>query len=97
LILPDLETKRNLALLFVHPLIRQAPEEDFVGSIVGINGCADAARDGKGIAVDTNRLAECAKDASCAAFDNHIYRLVAGQVGGDDDELVAAKTGESVR
>jgi len=91
MLLADLEAERYLALLFVHALVGQPAKEHFVGGVVGIDGYANASDDGKGVAIDGDRLAEGACDAGGAAIGDGLYRLVAGQVSCNDDELVATE------
>ena len=46
---------------------------------------------------DIGRLAECVSDAGDAALDEALDGLVRGDVIGDDDELISAEPGESIR
>jgi hypothetical protein len=96
-LLSDLEVEGDLALLLVHALVGQPPEEHLVGGVIRIDGDADASGDGEGVAVDADRFAEGTNDAGCAGLGDGLYRLIARQVRGDDDELVTAEAGEGVR
>jgi hypothetical protein len=96
-LLSDLEVEGDLTLLLVHALIGQPPEDHLVGGVIRIDGYADASGDGEGAAVDADRFAEGANDAGCAGLGDGLYRLIARQVRGDDDELVTAEAGEGVR
>src|SRR5438874_7245371 len=92
----DLEAEGNLALLLIHTLIGQPPEEYPVGGVVGVNGDADASRNVESIAIDADSLSQGVGDTSGADPGDQVGRLVAGQVGGDDDELIATEAGERV-
>src|SRR5260370_32316425 len=91
--LRDLVAEGNLALLLVHALIGQPAKEHSVGGVVGVDGYADASGNVEGIAVDADRLAKGVGDTGGADPGDEVRRLVAGQIGGDDDELVAAEAG----
>src|SRR5437879_4976162 len=92
----DLEAEGNLALLLIHTLIGQPPEEYPVGGVVGVNGDADASRNVESIAIDADSLSQGEGDTSGADPGDQVGRLVAGQVGGDDDELIATEPGQGV-
>src|ERR1700730_11726667 len=94
--LADLEAEGNLALLLIHALIGQPAKEHLVGGVVGVNGYADASGYVESVAVDADRLAQGVGDTGRADPGEGVGRLVAGQVGGDDHELVAAEAGEGV-
>ncbi len=94
--LRDLEAEGNLALLLIHALIGQPAKEHFVGGVVGIDGYADASGNVESIAVDVDRPVQGVGDTGCAGPGDEVCGLVAGQVGGDDHELVAAEAGEGV-
>jgi hypothetical protein len=94
--LRDLEVEGDLALLLVHALIGQPAKEHSVGGVVGVDGYADASGNVESIAVDADRFAQGVGDAGGAGPGDEIGGLVAGQVGGDDHELVAAEAGEGI-
>jgi len=94
--LRDLEAEGDLALLLIHALIGQPAKEHFVGGVVGVDGYADASGYVESVAVDADRLAQGVRDAGRADPGDEIRGLIAGQVGGDDHELVAAEAGEGV-
>src|ERR1700688_2341142 len=94
--LRDLEAEGNLALLLIHTLIRQTTKEHSVGAVVGVDGYADASGNVESIAVDADSLAQGVRDTGRADPCDEVRRVVAGQVGGDDHELVAAEAGEGV-
>ena len=96
LLLRDLEGEGDLALLLIHALIGQPAKEHLVGGVVGVDGYADASGNVESIAVNADPLAEGVGDTGGADPGDEVSRLVAGQVGGDDDELVAAEAGEGV-
>jgi len=96
LLLRDLEGEGYLALLLIHALIGQPAKEHLVGGVVGVDGYADASGNVESIAVNANPLAEGVGDTGGADPGDEVGRLVAGKVGGDDDELVAAEPGEGV-
>src|SRR5580692_3120762 len=96
-LLGDLEVEGDLALLLVHTLVGQPAKVCFVGGVIGVDGHADASGDRMGLAVDADRLAKGACNADRAGVGNDVYGLVAGQVSGNDNELVAAEAGERVR
>jgi hypothetical protein len=97
LLLPDLEVQGDLALFFVHTLVCQPAKNCLIGGVVGINRYADASRDGKQAAVDADRLAQSMGDTGRAGVSEDAYWLLAWQVSGNNDELVAAKARKSVR
>src|SRR5258707_5725489 len=92
----DLEGEGNLAFLFVHALIGQAAKEDAIGGVVGVDGHANACGDVEGIAVDADPLVQGMGDTGGTGPGEQVSRLVAGQVGGDDDELIASQAGQSI-
>ena len=92
----DLEAEGNLALLLIHALIGQPAKEHFVGSVVGVDGYADASGNVESIAVDADRPVQGVGDTGRASPGDEVRRLVAGQVGGDDHELVAAEARQGV-
>src|SRR5271170_4418197 len=96
-LLSDLEVEGDLALLLVHTLIGQSAEKHCVGSVIGVDGYTEASGDSEGTAIDADWLTESANDAGSTGLGDDVYGLVGGQVGGDDDELVAAEAGEGVR
>src|SRR5580693_5093338 len=95
-LLLDLEVEGDLALLFVHTLVGQPAKVRFVGGVVGVDGNADASGDRMGLTIDADRLAKSACDAGRTGVGDDVYRLVAGQVSGNNDELVAAEAGQRV-
>ena len=97
LLLADLEIEGDLAFLFVHTLVCQPSKNCLVDRVVGVDGYADAARDGEQAAVDADRLAQGAGDTGRAGVGDDVYRLLAGQVSGNNNELVAAKARKGVR
>jgi hypothetical protein len=92
----DLEAEGDLALLFIHALIGQPAKEHPVGGVIRIDGYADASGNAENVAIDADRLAQGLGDAGGACPGYEVGWLVAGQVGGDDHELVAAEAGEGV-
>lgn len=94
--LRDLEVEGNLALLLIHALIGQPAKEHSVGSVIGVDGYTDASANVENIAVDGDRLAQSVGDAGCAGPGDEVSRLIAGQVGGDDNELVATEAGKGI-
>ena len=93
----DLEVERDLAFLLVHALVGQPAQKHFVGGVVGIDGYADTSCNVECVTVDADFLAQGVGDTGCAGSGDDVRRLVAGQVRGDDDELVAAEPGERIR
>lgn len=96
-LLSDLEVEGDLAFFLVHALVGQSAEKHCVGRVIGVDGYAEASGDSDGVAIDADRFAESAKDTGRAGLGDDVYGLFRGQVGGDDDELVAAEAGEGVR
>jgi hypothetical protein len=94
--LRDLEAERDLALLLIHALIGQPAKEHSVGGVVGVDGYADASGNAESIAVDADCLVQGVGDTGRADPGDEVGRLVAGEVGGDDHELVAAEAGKGV-
>ncbi len=94
---PDLlGAEAGWTLLLVHPIVDQAAEEDFVCGVVGVDGYAHTAGDGESVARDVERLLKSLGDAVEAAGGDEVCGEVAGEIGGDDDELVSAETGEGI-
>ncbi len=87
----------SLTFLLIHALVGQPPEEDLVGGVVRVDSYADASGDVEHIAVDMDGLTQRAIDALGGGLRDPLCRLVAGQVGGDDDELVPTQACERVR
>src|SRR6059058_3490139 len=92
----DLEVQGNLAFLLIHPLIGQPSEEDPIGGVVGIDRYSDAPCDIESIAVDVNVPVQGVGDAGGADPGDQVSRLVAGEAGGNDDELIAAEASQGV-
>ena len=82
--------------MFVHALVGEAAEEDFVGGVVGVDGDAYAASNDEGVAGDCERLAQGLADAVQAAVGDEVGRQVGWEISGDDDELVTTEAGEGV-
>src|SRR5258708_3575556 len=94
--LRDLEAEGNLALLLIHALIGQPAKKYPVGCVIGVDGHADASGNVKGIAVDTDPLVQGVGDTVRTNPGDQVSGLVAGQVGGDNDKLIAAEAGQGV-
>jgi len=82
--------------LLVHPFIGQATEKNLVGGVVGIDGYADAAGDRESMPGNVEGFLEGLGYALEAANGDEVWRQIAGEIVGDNDELVAAEAGESV-